>query len=162
MVLIFVLGILFPCCSKKTEDLSQAPDFTLRTLNGQVITLSQLKGKVVLLDFWATWCGPCRESVPHLVQLYRNYQERGFELIGMSKDHSEDIELVRKFIKRMEVPYPIIMAPDEVARKYRVTGLPTAVLIDRKGVIRQRIVGFNSAIGQKIDAMVEELIAESP
>ncbi|MCX8118216.1 MAG: TlpA family protein disulfide reductase [Desulfobacterota bacterium] len=154
--------ILLPCCAKKTEERDQAPNFSLRTLNGQQITLSDLKGKVVLLDFWATWCGPCRESIPHLVRLYRNYQEKGFELIGMSKDRSEDIEVVRKYVRTMEIPYPIILTPDEVARKYRVTGLPTTVLIDRKGVIRQRIVGFNSAIGQQIDSKVEELIAESP
>lgn len=162
MVLGVGLLLLLPGCPKKTGDLAQAPDFSLKTLQGQEITLSGLRGKVILLDFWATWCGPCKESIPHLAQLYRNQRERGFELIGMSKDRLEDIEMVRRFVTSMEIPYPIVITPDEVARKYRVTGLPTAILIDRRGTIRERIVGFNRAIGQQIESKVGELIAEGP
>ncbi len=162
MVLGVGLLLLLPGCPQKTGDLAQAPDFSLKTLNGQEITLSGLRGKVILLDFWATWCGPCKESIPHLAQLYRNQRERGFELIGMSKDRLEDIEMVRRFVTSMEIPYPIVITPDEVARKYRVTGLPTAILIDRRGTIRERIVGFNRAIGQQIESKVGELIAEGP
>ncbi len=162
MVLGVSLLLFLPGCPKKTGDLAQAPDFSLKTLNGQEITLSGLRGKVILLDFWATWCGPCKESIPHLAQLYRNQRERGFELIGMSKDRLEDIEMVRRFVTSMEIPYPIVITPDEVARKYRVTGLPTAILIDRRGTIRERIVGFNRAIGQQIESKVGELIAEGP
>lgn len=156
------LAFLLPHCAKKPKDPGLASDFTLNTLHGQQITLSSLKGKVVLLDFWATWCVPCKESLPHLIQLYRNYQDKGFELIGMSMDKAGDTEMVRRFIDSMEIPYPIIMTPDEVARNYRVTGLPTTILIDKAGKIREKIVGFNSAIGQKITAKVEELTAETP
>jgi thiol-disulfide isomerase/thioredoxin len=157
-----ILALVFPCCGEKPKELISAPDFTLKTIGGQDITLSGLSGKVVLLDFWATWCGPCKESIPHLIQIYKDNREKGFELIGMSTDKAGEVEMVRRFIHSMEVPYPIIMTPEEVTRNYKVTGLPTTVLIDKKGKVREKIVGFNSAIGQQIAARVAELTSENP
>jgi len=164
LLLILCLGSLFPLfhCAQRTKDPASAPDFTLKTIEGHEVALSGLRGKVVLLDFWATWCGPCKESIPHLIQLYKSYQDKGFELIGMSTDKAGDVEMVRRFVKSMDIPYPIIMTPDEVARNYKVTGLPTTVLIDKEGKVREKIVGFNSAIGQQIAARVEELTSEKP
>ncbi|MBM4351387.1 MAG: TlpA family protein disulfide reductase [Deltaproteobacteria bacterium] len=156
------LALFIPHCAQKTKDPASAPDFTLKTIEGHEVALSGLRGKVVLLDFWATWCGPCKESIPHLIQLYKSYQDKGFELIGMSTDKAGDVEMVRRFVKSMDIPYPIIMTPDEVARNYKVTGLPTTVLIDKEGKVREKIVGFNSAIGQQIAARVEELTSEKP
>lgn len=155
-------GMLLSDCAKKPVESTYAPDFTLRTLEDQEITLSGLKGKVVLLDFWATWCGPCKESIPHLVALHKSHQEEDFELIGMSMDKTGEVEMVRRFVKSMDLPYPIIMTPDEVARRFKVTGLPTTFLIDREGKVREKIVGFNTAIGRQINARVEELISERP
>ncbi|MBS3906369.1 MAG: TlpA family protein disulfide reductase [Syntrophaceae bacterium] len=160
--LCLTLALLTPHCAKKLEEPASAPGFTLKTIEGQEITLSGLRGKVVLLDFWATWCGPCKESIPHLTQLYKIYQDKGFELIGMSLDKSGETEMVRRFVKSMDIPYPIIMTPEDVARNYKVTALPTTILIDKEGNVREKIVGFNSAIGQQIAARVEELIAEKP
>src|SRR4030042_294631 len=91
---------LLPHCAKEKKSSSGlAPDFTLKTIDGQEITLSKLKGKVVLLDFWATWCGPCRESIPHLIQLYKAYREKGFEVIGMSVNKEDERESVSRFVK---------------------------------------------------------------
>lgn len=149
-------------CGGKPPSSPSAPDFTLKTLNDHEINLSGLRGKVVLLDFWATWCAPCRESIPHLVDLYKKFHDQGFELIGMSMDKSGDVEIVRRFVQSMDIPYPIIITPDEVTKKYKVTGLPTTVLIDRKGNIRDKMVGFNTAIGQKISNKILELTSEKP
>ena len=160
--LCLTLALLTPYCAKKPKEPASAPDFTLQTVEGQEVTLSGLRGKVVLLDFWATWCGPCKESIPHLTQLYKNYQDKGFELIGMSMDKSGEVEMVRRFVKSMDILYPIIMTPEDVARNYKITGLPTTVLIDKEGKVREKIVGFNSTIGQQIVLRVEELIAEKP
>ena len=164
----FVLGlciaaffILAQCAKEKAPSTGLAPDFTLQTLDGQEITLSQLKGKVVLLDFWATWCAPCRESIPHMIQLYKNYRENGLQLIGMDVDKG-DIETVRKFVKSMDIPYPIVVAPDDVARNYRVNGIPTAILIDKGGNIRERIAGFSDSIAQELTRKVAELTSEKP
>jgi len=162
--LIFCLGLiwvfLLTQCAKEKKSLSAlAPDFTLKTLDGEEIILSQLKGKVVLLDFWATWCGPCREAIPHLIQLYKAYRENGFEVIGMSLDKG-DGEVVRNFAKSMDIPYPIVMAPEEVVRNYRVTSIPTTFILDKEGKIRQRITGFNSAISQQMNSLVTDLTSE--
>ncbi len=155
-------ALILPYCAKKPKEPASAPDFTLQTVEGQEVTLSGLRGKVVLLDFWATWCGPCKESIPHLTQLYKNYQDKGFELIGMSLDKSGEMEMVRRFVKSMDIPYSIIMTPEDVARNYKITGLPTTVLIDKEGKVREKIVGFNSTIGQQIAARVSELTSEKP
>jgi thiol-disulfide isomerase/thioredoxin len=154
----FCIGgvFLLPHCSKeeKQSSLGLAPDFSLKTIDGREITLSQLKGKVVLLDFWATWCGPCRESIPHLVQLYKKYRENGFELVGMNLDKG-DVEIVRRFIMSMDIPYPVVSAPEEVVRSYRVTGIPATFLIDKE-------VGFSSPIARQLTTRVADLTSEKP
>ncbi len=164
LILSLCLGalLLLPQCSKEKEtSAGLAPDFTLKTLDGREITLSQLKGKVVLLDFWATWCGPCRESIPHLVQLYKDYREKDFELIGMDVDKG-DVETVRRFVESMNIPYPIIVASEEVVRNYRVSGIPASILIDKKGDIRGKMAGFSNTIAQELTAKVAELTSEKP
>jgi len=161
---VFCLGIalaFLPHCSKKVKETGLAPDFTLKTIDGQEITLSSLRGKVVLLDFWATWCSPCRESIPHLVDLYKNYQEKGLQVIGMSADKG-DVEVVRRFSQSMEISYPIILAPEEVNRDYGVTALPTTFLIDKEGKIEEKMIGFNSKIAKEMTMKVGELISEKP
>jgi thioredoxin-related protein len=80
----------------------------------------------------------------------------------MSLDKSGEMEMVRRFVKSMDIPYSIIMTPEDVARNYKITGLPTTVLIDKEGKVREKIVGFNSTIGQQIAARIEELTSEKP
>jgi cytochrome c biogenesis protein CcmG/thiol:disulfide interchange protein DsbE len=154
--------LLSRCSSgEKEPSLASAPDFSLKSFDGREITLSQLKGKVVLLDFWATWCGPCKESIPHLIQLYKNYREKGFEVVGMNVDKG-DGETVRRFVTSMDIPYPVIIAPEDVVRSYRVTGIPVIFLIDKKGMIRQKVVGFSGAIAKQLDTKVADLTSEKP
>ena len=153
-------GLLtLPQCAKKSKESAAARDFTLKTLEGEEVTLTSLRGKVVLLDFWATWCSPCREAVPHLVALHKRYREKGLVLIGMSADKGEEAA-VRRFVKAMDIPYMIIIAPDDLIRGYGVTALPTTVFIDRQGRIRERIIGFNSGIGKQLAERAEELTSE--
>ncbi len=161
--LCFVLLFLLSSCGKEKEEstLSSAPNFTLQTLDGKEVTLSELKGKVILLDFWATWCGPCRESIPHLIQLYKNYQKDGLVVIGMNVEKGE-MDTVRRFVKSLDIPYPITLSPDEVQRDYRVSGLPTTILIDKQGRIREKMVGFTSEIAKQMTAKVVTLLSEKP
>ena len=159
---IFCLGIalaFLPHCGKKVKETGSAPDFTLKSLEGREINLASLKGKVVLLDFWATWCGPCRESIPHLVDLFKNYQAKGLEVIGMSLDKGET-EVVRRFSHSMGISYPIILTPEEVSRKFGVTALPTTFLIDKEGKIQEKMIGFNSKIAKEMTEKVRELTSE--
>jgi peroxiredoxin len=146
-------------CAKEEQPPSLAPDFSVKTLDGQEITLSRLRGKVVLVDFWATWCGPCRESIPHLIHLRNTYQAKGFEVIGLSQDKG-DVETVRNFVKSLDIPYPIAMAPEEVSRSFRVSALPTAFLVDREGKIQQKMLGFSTAVAKQMTSKIEELLSQ--
>lgn len=154
---------LVPYCGKERKEYTSplAPDFTLRALDGQEVTLSKMKGEVVLLDFWATWCSPCRESIPHLIQLYKTYKKNGLVVIGMNMDRG-DIDNVHHFIMSMDIPYPIVITSNDVERNYGVTSLPSTILIDKKGRIRENIRGFTSEIAKQITAKVQDLISEKP
>jgi thiol-disulfide isomerase/thioredoxin len=164
IILSLCLGLIFllPRCGKEKESsFPLAPDFTLRTLDGRKITLSELRGKVILLDFWATWCSPCRESIPHLIQLYKTYQKKGLEVIGINMD-KRDMETVRQFAMSMDIPYPVVIPPDQVERDYEVTGLPTTIFIDKKGRIREKLRGFTSEIAKQMTATALDLLSENP
>jgi thiol-disulfide isomerase/thioredoxin len=164
LILSLCLGGIFtlPRCGKEKEpSFSFAPDFTLRTLDGREITLSELRGEVVLLDFWATWCGPCRESIPHLIRLYKTYQKKGFEVIGINMDKRE-LETVRQFAMSMDIPYPVVISLEKVERDYGVTSLPSVILIDKKGRIRGKYRGFTNEIATQMTTTVQNLLAENP
>jgi thiol-disulfide isomerase/thioredoxin len=155
-----VLAFFTRCTTGEKETTSlPAPDFTVKTLDGRELTLSQLRGKTVLIDFWATWCAPCRESIPHLVHLYKTYDRERFELIGMSLDRG-DTRAVENFAKSMDIPYPIAVAPEAVAKGFGVTKIPTTIVIDGEGKIRQRIVGFSADVAKQITAKLDELTAK--
>jgi peroxiredoxin len=156
-------SIISGCAKEKDGTVpAAAPDFTLKTLAGDEIVLSKLKGTVVLLDFWATWCAPCRESIPHLIHLQKTYQEKGFKVIGISIDKEKDSDALGHYVKSMDIPYPVVLASDEVTRQYGVSGIPATFLIDREGKIREKVVGFNETIAKHITARVSDLTAEKP
>ena len=117
-----------------------APDFTLPQLDGTQLTLSSYRGKVVLLDFWATWCVPCREETPHFVEMQQKYGDRGLQMIGVSMDDSPDP--VRTFYQQFHMSYPVVMGTPAIGEAYGgVLGLPIAFLIDRSGRIVARHMG---------------------
>ena len=156
------LFFLFQCGKEKgAPTLSPAPDFTLKTLDGREVVLSKLKGKVILLDFWATWCGPCRESIPHLVHLSKTYQKDGLEVIGMNVDRG-DVDTVKRFVNLMDIPYSIISTPEDVSRNFGITGLPTTIFIDKQGKIREKVAGYSSEIAKQMTGKVVDLISEKP
>lgn len=130
---------------KANADLSgkDAPDFALNSLDGKEFSLQAMRGKVVLLDFWATWCLPCRKDVPALEKLYTEFHDRGLVMLGMNV--GEDKTTVTKFLESNKVSYPIILAGNtELPQSYSVTAFPTLVLIDREGNIFLYHVGSGS------------------
>jgi cytochrome c biogenesis protein CcmG, thiol:disulfide interchange protein DsbE len=117
-----------------------APDFTLPQLDGQTLRLSSYRGKVVLLDFWATWCVPCREEIPNFMELQDKYREDGFEMIGISMDDGP--EPVRSFFQEFHMNYPVVMGNAKIGELYGgVLGLPIAFLLDRNGRVYAKHIG---------------------
>src|SRR5499427_1185436 len=121
-----------------------APDFTLQTLGGKNVTLSSLRGKAVLLNFWATWCGPCKIEMPWFVELQKEYGAQGLQIVGVAMDDSSK-EDIAKFVKEMGVNYPILIGKENVGNDYGgVNVLPTTLFIDRDGKIVAREFGLQS------------------
>ena len=119
---------------------AQAPDFSLQDLDGKPLDLASYRGKVVLLDFWATWCTPCREEIPHFVEWQDKYREQGLQVIGISMD--EGPKPVRNFYREFKMNYPVAVGTEKLATAYGgVLGLPITFLIDRDGKIAAKFVG---------------------
>jgi thiol-disulfide isomerase/thioredoxin len=118
-----------------------APDFTLKSLDGKPIALADLRGKVVFLNFWATWCGPCRAEIPDLVDLQNRYKDR-LQIIGLDVD-DDDADEVQKFVDENKIQYPVILTPAEVRGDYGgIPALPTSFVVDTEGRVVQKHVGL--------------------
>jgi thiol-disulfide isomerase/thioredoxin len=125
---------------------SRMPDFSVTDLYGRRLSSADLRGKVVLIDFWATWCEPCKREMPGYQKLLDHYGSRGFIVIGFKFDTMRDIENPLKFARSIGVRYPLAVATDELMRSFGgIEGLPTTMLYDREGNLRKKIIGFEYA-----------------
>ncbi|MBW1897106.1 MAG: TlpA family protein disulfide reductase [Deltaproteobacteria bacterium] len=155
----FVAGFIC-CCGSRESDTGQnarkAPDFALQDLDGGVHRLSDFKGDVVILNFFATWCAPCRKEVPDLVRLHKGFAKKGVSVIGVSLDE-EGQSVLRPFIKQHGITYPVVMATREMLMDYGgMQGIPTTFLIDHNGSIIDRFVGL--VPGHQIESSVRSLL----
>ncbi|MGA2459397.1 MAG: TlpA disulfide reductase family protein [Terriglobales bacterium] len=120
-----------------------APDFVLQTLDGKNLKLSDLRGKAVLLNFWATYCGPCKIEMPWFVELQKEYGPQGFQIVGVANDDAST-EDIAKFAREMGINYPILIGKDAVSVSYKVSVLPTTFFLDRDGKLIAREFGLVS------------------
>jgi peroxiredoxin len=134
-----------------------APNFSVTTLDRETIQLSELKGKRVVLDFWATWCPPCRKEIPHFVQLRKETSADQLVIIGIS---SEDADTLKSFVKKNGINYPIASADDFPSPYKDVTGIPTTFFIDRNGVIQDVLVGYHDFGALKTHALAADAVSE--
>ncbi len=122
---------------------SQLPDFSLKDLQGRPISSADLRGKVVLIDFWATWCQPCKKEMPGYQKLLDRYGSKGFAVVGFKFDTMADTEDPISFARKIGVHYPLAIAPDDLKQKFGgIEGLPTTMLYDRRGILRKKVIGF--------------------
>lgn len=154
-------GAPTPDTLKAVQDRNQAPDFSLEDANGQLVKLSEFKGKVVLLNFWATWCTPCRIEIPWFVDMEREFKDEGFAVIGVSMDE-DGWEVVKPFIRDLKVNYRMVLGTEELAQLYSgVQALPTSFVIDRAGRIASVHMGIVSrnVFEEEIRALLQDQTA---
>jgi peroxiredoxin len=139
-------------------DDTPAPDFVLTDVNGEEVKLSDYKGKVVVLNFWATWCPPCRKEIPDFNELQAQYGDKGVQFIGVALDE-EGLPKVKKWMSTNAVSYPVVIADAAIKKSYgEMNAIPVTMLIDRQGVIRTKYIGMRQkAI---VESMIAPLLAE--
>jgi peroxiredoxin len=136
-----------------------APDFTLRTMGGPNVRLAEQRGQVVLVNFWASWCGPCRQEMPHLNRLYDKYRAAGFQLLAVNID--DDTRAAADLAGKLGVRFPVLYDTDKkVSRLYDLTAMPATVLIDRDGNVRYLHRGYREGFEQKYEQQLRELLKE--
>jgi cytochrome c biogenesis protein CcmG, thiol:disulfide interchange protein DsbE len=134
-----------------------APAFSMKDTAGKTHTNQSLKGKVVLLDFWASWCGPCKQASPVMQQLHERYSKQGLVVVGANAmEQSESAAM--NYIRQNKYTYVFTLNNDDFARKLGVRGLPTFVLIDRQGRVVQAFTGFSGAVGERIENEIKKLL----
>jgi peroxiredoxin len=170
-------GCIFVGCSQRAaaadpvkpeKDRHPAPEFTLKDAAGKTVQLAEYKGKVVLLDFFATWCGPCKIEIPWFIEMERAHKDRGFSVLGVSMD-DEGWEVVKPFLQELNVNYRVVIGNDFTAQAYGgVEALPTTFLIDREGKIAAVHVGlvgrkeFENGIEKLLQAPMPVALTSSP
>jgi len=136
-----------------------APDFALKSSTGENLRLSEYRGDVVMINFWATWCGPCRQEMPLLDELYTRYQRVGFNLLGVNID--DDSRRAMKMIEELGVNFPVLFdARKEVSKLYDVEAMPVTVLVDREGTVRHVHHGYKPGYEEKYLDQVRSLLRE--
>lgn len=136
-----------------------APDFTLPSLDGPNLRLNEQRGQVVMINFWATWCGPCREEMPHLARLYDKYRPSGFTVFAVNID--EEPQKAAKLARQLGMRFPVLLDTDKkVSRLYDLSAMPSTVLIDRDGRVRYLHRGYRNGYEVTYDQQIRELLRE--
>lgn len=146
-----------PLQAKKAN--GPAPDFTLKTLDGRNMKLSELAGNVVMINFWASWCAPCRVEMPKLNDLYNKYKDLGFVLLAVNVEEQE--QPPRNFLKKRPVDFPVLLDKrNDVSKQYHVVAMPTTVLVDRSGNMRYIHQGYKEGDEKKYKKVIKKLLRE--
>ncbi len=138
-----------------------APDFTFPDVNGKLVSLSQYRGKIVFLNIWATWCGPCRIEMPAMEKLYNKFKRKDLVILAVSID-SQGESVVKPFIKELGITFPILLSVDgSIQNTYRVNALPSSFIINKSGLIVAQVIGARDWFGPKTIETFEYLLSET-
>jgi peroxiredoxin len=156
VVLLLCGNALIPAWSESTDP---APNFTLVDGDGNSVSLADLKGQVVMINFWASWCGPCREEMPLLEQIHRRYEPLGFTLLGVNVEENSSDAV--NWLKDRPVSFPILFDPDNgVSKLYDVVAMPSTVIVDREGNVRFLHHGYQAGYEDQYQDQVRALVRE--
>ena len=156
-----VTAVILMTVSSVTAGIKEtaAPDFTLKSISGENLKLSEYRGEVVLINFWASWCGPCRQEMPVLSELHDKYKALGFTVLGVNVE--EDSSKARKLLEKMSVSFPVLLDNESVVSKqYDVVAMPSTVLVDRNGNMRYLHKGYKPGLEDVYLQQVRDLIRE--
>ena len=136
-----------------------APVFSLTTVANQKLDLASLRGKVVIIDFFATWCPPCRDAIPHLVDLQRQLGGKGLQVLGLSADEEDEVRGVRDFVTSQHINYPVALAPENLRDDYGLRAIPVLFVIDKKGNVVEVFRGLGGDMKKRLDDLLLKLLA---
>lgn len=152
-----ILLLLSASAASALEAGAKPPEIGLKDFSGKPVSLASLKGKVVLVDFWATWCAPCKEELPVLQKLYAKYRKQGFVVVAVSVD--KDAKNARKFAKKLGLSFPVVHdAGHKVSGAYKPPKMPSSYVIDRKGIVRHVHAGYRSEDAAKFEKEIKALL----
>ena len=163
VVCVVAVALIAASCKKNERNVvveeGKAPDFTLSDIRGTKVTLSGLRGKVVMLEFWATWCPPCRDSIPDLNRVYEKFKDKNFELLAISVDEGRDVSsTVGSFMKEHGVIYPVLIDDGKVNQSYGVTNIPVMFIIGKDGKVVKKHIGYTGGLAEKLSREIEALL----
>jgi len=137
----------------------RAPAIKLVTTSGQPVTLANYKGYVLIMDFFATWCIPCKESIPHINSMNRKYGKQGLQVLGVSVDEGAMLE-VKEFIANRKISYPVAISGEDMQTDYGLRSIPTIYLINKKGMVAEKFQGYSDQTGKAMEDSIKRLLAE--